>query len=69
MLKKVIVVGGGLAGLTAAHTVIESGCSVLLLEKNSFCSGVKSDGKTTPNRIIILFTFGRFKSAIFGAIL
>ena len=39
MLKKVIVVGGGLAGLTAAHTVIESGCSVLLLEKNSFCGG------------------------------
>jgi len=28
----VIVVGGGLAGLTAAHTVMEAGCEVTLLE-------------------------------------
>ena len=39
MLKKVIIVGGGLAGLSAAHTVVENGCNVLVLEKNSFCGG------------------------------
>eukprot|EP01125_Pyxidicula_operculata_P001453 TRINITY_DN11335_c0_g1_i1.p1 TRINITY_DN11335_c0_g1~~TRINITY_DN11335_c0_g1_i1.p1 ORF type:complete len:642 (+),score=203.05 TRINITY_DN11335_c0_g1_i1:42-1967(+) len=36
---KVIVVGGGLAGLSAAHTVLERGGRVLLLDKNSFMGG------------------------------
>lgn len=31
---KVIVVGGGLSGLSAAHTLYERGASVLLLDKN-----------------------------------
>lgn len=39
MLKQVIVVGGGLAGLSAAHTVIEQGGSVVLIEKNGFLGG------------------------------
>jgi flavocytochrome c len=39
MLKKVIIIGGGLSGLSAAHTVIENGGSVIVLEKNSFCGG------------------------------
>ncbi len=36
MAGKVIVVGGGLSGLSAAHTVLERGGRVLLLDKNSF---------------------------------
>jgi len=36
---KVIVVGGGLAGLSAAHTVLERGASVVVLEKNAFLGG------------------------------
>ena len=32
---KVIVVGGGLSGLSAAHTVYLNGGSVVLLDKNS----------------------------------
>lgn len=36
---KVIVVGGGLAGLSAAHTVLERGASVIVLEKNAFLGG------------------------------
>jgi flavocytochrome c len=39
MLKQVIVVGGGLSGLSAAHTVLEHGGKVLLLDKNPFCGG------------------------------
>ena len=35
----VIVVGGGLAGLSAAHTILERGGNVLLLDKNPFCGG------------------------------
>ena len=37
--QRVIVVGGGLAGLSAAHTVLERGGSVLLLDKNAFLGG------------------------------
>jgi flavocytochrome c len=39
MINKVIVIGGGLSGLSAAHTVIEHGGRVLLLDKNPFCGG------------------------------
>merc|ERR1719336_3236922 len=34
-----IVVGGGLAGVSAANTVIENGGKVVLLDKSSFCGG------------------------------
>lgn len=37
--NQVIVVGGGLAGLSAAHTVLEHGGKVLVLEKNPFLGG------------------------------
>merc|ERR1711977_654928 len=36
---RVIVVGGGLSGLSAAHTVYLNGGSVLLLDKNNFMGG------------------------------
>ncbi|KAF8909852.1 Flavocytochrome c [Mucidula mucida] len=35
----VIVVGGGLAGLSAAHTLLERGASVLMLDKQGFMGG------------------------------
>jgi len=38
-LPKVIVVGGGLAGLSAAHTILENGGNVLVLDKNAFMGG------------------------------
>jgi len=38
-MAQVIVVGGGLAGLSAAHTVYEHGGRVLLIDKNSFMGG------------------------------
>lgn len=39
MVHQVIVVGGGLAGLSAAHTVIEHGGSVVVIDKNAFMGG------------------------------
>eukprot|EP01118_Nematostelium_gracile_P012697 TRINITY_DN4676_c0_g1_i1.p1 TRINITY_DN4676_c0_g1~~TRINITY_DN4676_c0_g1_i1.p1 ORF type:complete len:1338 (-),score=335.21 TRINITY_DN4676_c0_g1_i1:47-4060(-) len=39
MSEQVIVVGGGLAGLSAAHTVLERGFRVLVLDKNPFLGG------------------------------
>lgn len=38
-MERVIVVGGGLAGLSACHTVLERGGNVLLLDKNAFLGG------------------------------
>ncbi|KAG8961590.1 hypothetical protein FRC03_005184 [Tulasnella sp. 419] len=38
-MSQVIVVGGGLAGLSACHTLLERGASVLLLDKNGFLGG------------------------------
>merc|ERR1712139_446268 len=34
-----IVVGGGLAGMAAANTVLENGGRVVLIDKSSFCGG------------------------------
>ena len=39
MSTKVIVIGGGLSCLSAAHTVLEHGGTVVLLDKNPFCGG------------------------------
>ncbi|CAF9904665.1 MAG: hypothetical protein GOMPHAMPRED_002911 [Gomphillus americanus] len=39
MAPRVIVVGGGLSGLSAAHTIYLNGGSVLLLDKNNFFGG------------------------------
>merc|ERR1712061_282590 len=37
--NQVIVVGGGLAGMSAANQVVESGGKTVLLDKSSFCGG------------------------------
>jgi len=37
--NQVIVVGGGLAGMSAANTVVELGGKTVLLDKSSFCGG------------------------------
>ncbi|KAH7086667.1 Flavocytochrome c [Auriculariales sp. MPI-PUGE-AT-0066] len=38
-MSQVIVVGGGLAGLSAAHTLLERGANVLMLDKQGFMGG------------------------------
>ena len=38
-MPSAIVVGGGLSGLSAAHTLIQNGCSVVMLDKNPFLGG------------------------------
>jgi succinate dehydrogenase/fumarate reductase flavoprotein subunit len=37
--NQVIVIGGGLAGLSAAHSVIERGGTVILFDKKAFLGG------------------------------
>jgi len=36
---RVIVVGGGLAGMSAAHTALQGGCAVTLVDKEAFLGG------------------------------
>jgi len=38
-MVRVIVVGGGLAGLSTAHTVLEQGGNVIVIDKSSFLGG------------------------------
>jgi len=38
LMAQVIIVGGGLAGLSAAHTLLERGANVLLLDKQGYVS-------------------------------
>jgi len=38
-MSQVIIIGGGLGGLSAAHTVLEHGGRTLLLDKNAFLGG------------------------------
>jgi len=38
-MNQVIVVGGGLGGLSAAHTVMEHGIKVVVIDKNAFFGG------------------------------
>ncbi|KAF4727846.1 hypothetical protein FOZ62_030072, partial [Perkinsus olseni] len=47
--KRAIVVGGGLAGFSAANTVLEHGGEVLLLDKSAFCGGNSSKATSGIN--------------------
>jgi flavocytochrome c len=38
-VQQVIVVGGGLAGVSACNTVVENGGKTVLIDKSSFCGG------------------------------
>jgi len=71
--EKVIVVGGGLSGLAAAHTAWESGVKeVLLIDKSSFCggnstkatSGINGAGTTSQLDLDIHDNNGIFKADI-----
>ena len=39
---RAIVVGGGLAGVSAGNTLVEWGGKVILLDKSAFCGGNSS---------------------------
>ncbi|KAF4691509.1 hypothetical protein FOZ60_015371 [Perkinsus olseni] len=47
--KRAIVVGGGLAGFSAANTILEAGGRVLLLDKSAFCGGNSSKATSGIN--------------------
>jgi len=54
-MSKVIVIGGGLAGLSAAHTILENGGSVLLLDKSAFWGGNSTKATSGINGKFLCF--------------
>jgi flavocytochrome c len=52
MSEQVIVIGGGLAGLSAAHTVLERGGRVVLLDKCSFLGGNSTKATSGINGVL-----------------
>jgi flavocytochrome c len=48
-MEQVIVIGGGMSGLAAAHTVLENGGRVVLVEKMAFCGGNSSKATSGIN--------------------
>lgn len=55
IMSKVIVIGGGLAGLSAAHTILENGGSVLLLDKSAFLGGNSTKATSGINGKFLCF--------------
>ena len=78
--NQVIVVGGGLAGMSAANTVVELGGRTILLDKSSFCGGNSTKatsgingagtktqkGKSIPDTAEWLVCFWEFLSRMYG---
>ena len=68
MAKSAIVVGGGLSGLSAAHTLLMGGAHVTLLEKNPFLggnstkatSGINGAGSRTQAKLGVKDSYAQF---------
>jgi uncharacterized protein with NAD-binding domain and iron-sulfur cluster len=40
LIKHIVIIGGGIAGLTAAHELVELGYKITLLERNNIVGGL-----------------------------
>lgn len=65
-MAQVIVVGGGLAGLSAAHTLLERGANVLLLDKQGFVSFLQCLAAVTNAALSHSFMGGNSTKATSG---
>ncbi len=61
IVTEIVVVGGGMAGLTAAQEFAQKGCKVVVIEKNFCGAGAsgKSSGFITPDSELSLFELVR----------
>jgi len=61
MAAQVIVVGGGLSGLSAAHTVLEHGGNVVVIDKNSFFGGNSTKATSGINGALTKTQIGTYR--------
>ncbi len=52
MLNQIIIVGGGLSGVSAAHTALEHGARVVLIDKSPFCGGNSTKATSGMNACV-----------------
>ena len=52
-MNNVIVIGGGIAGLTVAHELINLGYDITLLERNDIVGGLARTKESNPIKIDI----------------
>lgn len=65
-MSQVIVVGGGLAGLSAAHTLLERGANVLLLDKQPYVEGFRKFRAHKQSNLCSRFMGGNSTKATSG---
>ena len=51
MREKVVIIGGGVAGLTAAHELIERDYEVQVFERRAAVGGKAASGRVTEAKI------------------
>jgi glycine/D-amino acid oxidase-like deaminating enzyme len=56
-MAQVIIVGGGLTGLSAAHTVLERGGNVVVIDKMAFFGGNSTKGMYLSANLPSLLNF------------
>ncbi|MGB0891574.1 MAG: NAD(P)/FAD-dependent oxidoreductase [Flavobacteriaceae bacterium] len=66
MAKEVIVIGGGIIGLSSAYYLQKAGCKVTVIDKSDFSSGASyvNAGYITPSHIISLAAPGMINKGI-----
>ena len=50
-MKHVIIIGGGIAGLTAAHELSEQNYKITLIERNTIIGGLARTYQDSKNKI------------------
>jgi len=68
MSNQIIVVGGGLSGLSAAHTILEHGLNVLVIDKNAFFGGNSTKATSGINGALTRTQIGKRKRVLFRVI-
>lgn len=64
MANQIIVVGGGLSGLSAAHTILEHGLNVLVIDKNAFFGGNSTKATSGINGALTKTQIRKFNSPL-----
>ena len=65
-MKKVVIIGGGIVGLSTAYYLQQEGCEVIVIDKSDISSGASfvNAGYISPSHVIPLSAPGMVASGI-----